>query len=179
MKTSDTSFGNCPTCGNYHICEMRYKKRKLHLVSQERFLCKSVHTSWRDVNVAVTTFRANRKCLPPMSDAEKDAWADDMLLLLKRHEVLTATTAGSHLEGWDDTTHFDPKAMTSEGYVWPREPHINSELPARFYQGIDPFYFYWRPAQRATALAGMALRRLCKQGRAVESGLKGQYLTAE
>lgn len=180
MKTTtETSYGECPTCGKYHICEIRYKKRKLHLVSQERFLCGGKYSDWGDVNVAVTPLRANRKCLPPMSDAERDAWADEVFYLLQHHEVLTAHTAGLHLPGWDDVTHFDPKAMTSNGYVWPREPHTNPELPARYYQGIDPFYYHWRPAQRATALAGMALRRLCKQGRAVESGLPGQYLIAE
>lgn len=99
---------------------------------------------------AERVWRAPRKILPPMTESEADAWADHAA-----HYVAAGTTTAdlaSILPGWDDVTTFEPF----------RTP-TGSDVRLFTDYGVGA-------RDRALSLAGMALRRLARQGRASRSG---------
>lgn len=133
--------------GRYLRYAHGWRRDRGHMVHVERW----GDGDWQDVSrSAERIWPAPRKILPPMTEVEMDAWAD-----LAAYYVTAGTTTAdlaSILPGWDDVTTFEPF----------RTPTGSRERLFSDY-GVGARF-------RAIALAGMALRRLARQGRASRSG---------
>lgn len=145
--------GTVPDTYCLRFTERGTRRDRGHLVSVARRKVGGTWTPWEE------THRPTERALPPpktilpaLTDAERDAWADLAWRYVSTRETVGLYEFAGLLPGWDDVNTFDPGRTPAWGSP-PMWPNFDYPTHAR---------------ARAYAVAGMALRRLVQQGRAVK-----------
>lgn len=125
------------------------------IVTVERRCLDNGWSTWTEVHRLPDSRPSPRKILPAMTEQERSAWAAYALPYVNRGVGLRELA--QKLPGWDDIETFDPRRMPYDGdYLWPSASDSTDAWA--------PFGGYILAHDRAMALAGMALRRLVRDG---------------